>query len=972
MASPTTTSSFIETQFPISKLSKESYKERKGSQGQSLTGLGKWWGRKPLILVRATLLGILLPATDDPHKDRDIFLKLLLMDEEGLWERKEKAVPLKRIYALLTAQERTKWFTADSTDEKPAYRPEVTRAQRQQIQRMVFSQRLSYDERLDYCIPAERMAGPTSAATWNTINEHLGTQASNLQELIRELGEQRFDRLPHVGDAFCGGGSVPFEVARLGCTTYASDLNPVAALLTWAALNIVGGGSDVAIAARQAQQQIYDAVDRQITAWGIEHNAQGWQADTYLYCLETRCPECGWMVPLAPSWVIAERAQKVVAQLEPDSTHRRFNIHIKTEASQIDITTAKQSGTIKKSSLVCPNLNCLQSTPISMIRGDGLNTKGSNRLRLWEADDLVPRSDDVFQERLYCIRWVETWSDEEGKEHTRRHYRAPDADDLARETRTLELLRERVADWQAKGYIPRRQIVPGDETTRLRRERGWTHWHNIYTPRQLLIHGLLIEQALENDYKSLECTTALLGTGICANYNSKLAIWNPVRDMIVPTSTTPTFNTLYNFGSRGVKALKNSWFFAIQAVNTNPAHTIHPEDVRQLQVTCDIWFTDPAYADAINYHELSEYFLAWYEGSMQTLFPGWYTDSKRALAIKGKGEAFAQGMIDAYRNLAKHMPDNGYQVVMFVHQDASVWANLSLILWAAGLSVSVAWCIGTETVASVKEGNYVQGTVLLVLRKQTSEETAFLDEISQQVELEVKTQLDAMLALEDNEDPNFGDTDYQLAAYAAALRVLTRYRNIEDLDIAYELTRQRRKGEETPIANIITEAVKTASNYLVPTDFDAYTWKLLTAEERFYLKGLDIGSHGEHRTGAYQELARGFGVKEYRHLLYSNKANETRLKTASEFAARHLGDDGFANSLVRHALFAVREVTRTGEVEGARQWLHAEVVNYWGHRKIVIEILRYLANIGYTEATHWQTDAESARLLMGTLENDHV
>lgn len=44
---------FIETQFPVSKLSKESYKERMGNSSQTLTGLGKWWGRKPLVLVRA-------------------------------------------------------------------------------------------------------------------------------------------------------------------------------------------------------------------------------------------------------------------------------------------------------------------------------------------------------------------------------------------------------------------------------------------------------------------------------------------------------------------------------------------------------------------------------------------------------------------------------------------------------------------------------------------------------------------------------------------------------------------------------------------------------------------------------------------------------------------------------------------------------------------------------------------------------
>ena len=46
----TATQAFIEAQFPVSKLSKESYKERKANYSQTLTGLGKWWGRKPLIL----------------------------------------------------------------------------------------------------------------------------------------------------------------------------------------------------------------------------------------------------------------------------------------------------------------------------------------------------------------------------------------------------------------------------------------------------------------------------------------------------------------------------------------------------------------------------------------------------------------------------------------------------------------------------------------------------------------------------------------------------------------------------------------------------------------------------------------------------------------------------------------------------------------------------------------------------------
>ncbi|MGD0489451.1 MAG: DUF1156 domain-containing protein [Syntrophorhabdales bacterium] len=43
--------SFIEAQFPISKLSKESCKERKATNSQTLTGLGKRWGRKDCLRI---------------------------------------------------------------------------------------------------------------------------------------------------------------------------------------------------------------------------------------------------------------------------------------------------------------------------------------------------------------------------------------------------------------------------------------------------------------------------------------------------------------------------------------------------------------------------------------------------------------------------------------------------------------------------------------------------------------------------------------------------------------------------------------------------------------------------------------------------------------------------------------------------------------------------------------------------------
>lgn len=964
--------SFIETQFPVSKLSKESYKERKANLGQTLTGLGKWWGRKPLVLVRAALLGLLLPATADPRRDREIFLRLMTMDEEGLWRRKSKNIPLKELYARLSEKEREGWFTRTSTPDKPKYRQDIKAKDKLDLQRLVF-QSLSYDDKLEYCLRPEHLDGASPEA-WDEINPYLGTSAQSLPELIRQLGERRFGHVPRVGDVFCGGGSIPFEAARLGCDVYASDLSPVAVLLTWAALNIVGGGPEVAQKVRAAQEKVYAVVDRQVTEWQIEHNEQGWRADAYLYCLETRCPECGVMVPLASSWVIGE-GTKTIAVLKLDEQNKRFDIHIKSGVSAQEVEEAKKSGTVKGNSLHCPVSTCKQPTPFTMLRGDRRTRKGAQYgLRLWENDDLVPRPEDVFQERLYCIRWVETYI-EDGKEKTRRHYRAPDAHDLERETKVLALLRERFHDWQDKGYLPSRPIEPGDETTRLMRERGWTYWHHLFNTRQLLAGGLFFETMISLSQKNkIELAGTLLGTGIAIDYNSRLSRCHTAaaNEGIVENALyNQAFNTMITYGCRPVSKISNTFFIKIKSCDLKNKLFVEVKDVRIIDFENDIWITDPSYADAINYHELSEFYLSWYEKLLSQVFPEWAIDSKRALAITGKDENFRHNMVAAYRNLTAHMPDDGYQVVMFTHQDVKVWADLALILWAAGLRVTAAWTIGTETESSLKQGNYVQGTVLLVLRKRTSQDTAFRDEISVLIEDEVKAQLDSMLALDDQEDPNFGDTDYQLAAYAAALRVLTQYQKIEDLDIEHELSRPRLRGETSPIEEIIQEAVQTACDYLIPKGFDAQVWKQLTPEERFYLKGLELESHGEQRVGVYQELARGFGVREYQPFLATTQANQTRCKTASEFGNRNLGGDGFGNSLVRQALFAVREAARTREAASGRSWLKTELPDYWNQRKRLVVVLNYLATMAL-KLESWRQDGEAARLVAGAVENDHI
>lgn len=968
--------SFIETQFPVSKVSKESYKERKANLGQTLTGLGKWWGRKPLILVRATILGVLFPVSDDPKKDRDIFLKLLTMDDEGLLLRKSKNLTTKEIYKLLTNREKESYFTSTSTEEKLKYKKGITKAEKDYLQELTYN-RLSYDEKLTYCDRPEHIENLPESA-WKEINDHLETNASSLQELIQQLGEKRYGHIPRIGDCFAGGGSIPFESARMGTNVYASDLNPVASLLTWSALNIAGASKEKIESLKEFQSKVYEEVDKQINSWGIERNEDGDRADAYLYCNESICPECGYKVPLAPSWIIG-KGTKTVAILN-DNGIDGFDIEIVQGASKEEIKKAESMVTIRSGKFNCPH--CQKETPIPVLRRDRKDEEGNTiyGLRKWNKNEFVPKENDIFQERLYCIRYVKEFTDEKGNEKTERYYVAPSEADLQREDKVVLLLSERFSDWQDKGYIPSEVIEEGFNTDQPIRERGWQYWHQMFNPRQLLVHGLFVKNVNELATNNAERAFGLLGINKLCNWNAKLSRWNSdgANEKGQEVFSNQALNTLYNYLSRTMLSLQTTWFFTVnnnEIKNSNS--TVNVSDARTTSNQCDIWITDPPYADAVNYHELADFFLSWNKKILQKTFPDWYTDSKRILAVKGTGETFNKSMIEIYKKLAENMPDNGTQVVMFTHQDVKVWAELAMILWSAGLKVVSAWNIATETDASgLKQGNYVKGTVLLILKKQTSNDVAFQDELYRKIKKEVQYQIDSMRGLDDKEDPNFTDADYLLASYASSLKVLTTYKEIEGIDVQYELSKPRNANHESPIEALINKAVKIAYDYLIPEGVDSLIWRDLLAEERFFIRGLELEMGNVYQISAYQELARGFGVGDYKEMFQNFKANSVRLKTASEYGTKGIDRDIFGKSLMRHILAALNQCVLAESTEEGKNYLKAKYDQnneYWDKRSAIMEILGFISRFeNISHMKHWHQDAYYARLLKEAIRNDGI
>lgn len=238
----------IERLLPVQKLSTEAYKEQMAGAGKTLTALGGFWkGRKPLILVKACVLGCLLPATENPTRDLEIFEKLMAMDDESFAVRWKRTPKPKEILETLSITNITDYFTVypegvlpesspidwsnpDYKKVKVRWRKDLSDlAKRRLLVQML--PKASYREWVGKSYRPEEVIDIVHEHIWEAVNKHLKTSAHSFPELVEQLGVMRFGHRPKVADTFCGSGQIPFEAMRLGCDVYASDLNPIACIL---------------------------------------------------------------------------------------------------------------------------------------------------------------------------------------------------------------------------------------------------------------------------------------------------------------------------------------------------------------------------------------------------------------------------------------------------------------------------------------------------------------------------------------------------------------------------------------------------------------------------------------------------------------------------------------------------------------------------------------------------------------------
>lgn len=185
-------------------------------------------------------------------------------------------------------------------------------------------------------------------------------------------------------------------------------------------------------------------------------------------------------------------------------------------------------------------------------------------------------------------------------------FRAVTESDLVREQMVHDCVRENLEVWQSRGWVPDLRVEPGGppryQGLDLIRSRGWIFWHHAFTPRQIMVAALVRAR--------LTGRTAL-GFGTLLNSNSKMCRWNSSMAKFAETFDNQALNTLYNYACQSFRYASRFFSDRYSCSPVTGRSTIACVAAESIAANADMFITDPPYGDAVMYHEITEFFIAW-------------------------------------------------------------------------------------------------------------------------------------------------------------------------------------------------------------------------------------------------------------------------------------------------------------------------------------------------------------------------
>ena len=236
-------------------------------------------------------------------------------------------------------------------------------------------------------------------------------------------------------DPTAGGGSIPLEAGRLGCTAVANDLNSVAALILSATVDwparhgtaLLDAFGDVAQKFIRRAEPKYEDI--------FPAEPEGVRIEGYLWARTVTCPYCDGLVPLSPNWRLAPDGIGVKLKPQigsgPGTPGRICSLEI------VGTTREQSPGTVARGDGTCPYSDCER-----VIDGDNIKAQaqaGGMGEQLFAV---------VYKERVL----TKTRTGKRREKWVRR-YRAPHPEDD--NSADIEAkLDEKLPEWEADDIVP--------------------------------------------------------------------------------------------------------------------------------------------------------------------------------------------------------------------------------------------------------------------------------------------------------------------------------------------------------------------------------------------------------------------------------------------------------------------------------------------------------------------------------------
>ncbi len=648
-----------EVDFPIADVSRHAAREKSIRHGHPST-LHLWWARRPLASSRAVLMALLLPDPCDPH----------CPDE---FKAKAKEI-------LLAMRGRASgWDSTVKTDE----------GLRQVLLKFI-----------------------ADFANWDNCAKSEYLEAGRGLVKAAHPGET-----PLVVDPFAGGGSIPLEALRLGCDTFASDLNPVACLILKVMLeDIPRHGPGLAEELRKAGAEIKAQAEKELADL-YPKDTDGATPIAYLWARTVRCesPNCGAEIPLIRSmWLLRKPKNKLA--LRPNAV-RDTGIapRVEFEIFQPRADTEVPTGTVTRARATC--ICCGTVLPPERVRLQLAVQHGG--------------SDTVFDDqgnRVGGARITAVVILKDGQQP--RQFRLPTRNDYSAVRLAQERMDNNVHIWEEQGRngpcpwpnesLP---LMSGTFNVPL---YGMNLWGDLFTARQKNALIELGRLTSNTHHTSSEATKLLLSLAISRFTDdfSSLSRWMD-RGTPAATFTRQALPMIWDFCE--IAPLDDaSWSYSgsvewvarsIQSIPPTKPGQLHQADAAAHPLpnqTAGVWFTDPPYYFAVPYADLSDFFFVWLRRWLpnhpllrDTLDPeNPLTPKERELCEMAHWDPirypnkdqrfFEDGMAQAFTEGRRILNDDGVGSVVFAHKTTEGWEALLSGLIRGGWTITASWPIATE------------------------------------------------------------------------------------------------------------------------------------------------------------------------------------------------------------------------------------------------------------------------------------